>query len=179
MKLTPYTPDEIVMLLKALENICRFNGHVKRFYSVAEHTSLGLWFMEWRGQSRDAMRAFFVHDLPEAILGIGDITRDVKHRPEIAKIVAPLEREAFDRIQPVLPFDMDRYGAVVKFYDRAMAITEVECVAEGIAQDDPADFEPDFHGVIRDRITSGANSRGYYSKPLLDWAHELWPGALV
>lgn len=178
MKLTPYTPDEIVQLLRALENICRFNGHVKRFYSVAEHTSVGLWYMEKLGQSRNSMRAFFVHDLPEAVLGIGDITRDVKRRPEIAKIVAPLEREAFERINGTLPFDTDTYGAVVKAYDRVMAVAEVECIAKGIQHDDPRDYDLDYHGIVRARIDSISTGWARY-RPLINWANDLWPGVLV
>lgn len=178
MTVQPYTPDEIVQLLRALENICRFNGHVKRFYSVAEHTSVGLWFMEKQGHSQGALRAFFVHDLPEAVLGIGDITRDVKRRPEIEKIVAPLEREAFEHIRCVLPYEPFQYPVIVKAYDRAMAVAEVECIAKGIQHDDPRDYDPDYHGIIRARIDSISTGWARY-RPLINWANDLWPGVLV
>ena len=38
MKPTPFTPAEIKSLIGRLEKLCRFNGAVSRFYSVAEHT---------------------------------------------------------------------------------------------------------------------------------------------
>ena len=178
MKLTPYTPDEIKSLLGRLEKLVRFNGAVQRFYSVAEHTSIGLWAMQQNGQSKDAMRAFFVHDLPEAVMGIGDITRNVKNRPDVAQIVRLLEEDAFARIKPVLPFDMDTYEAVVKSYDRDMAIAEVEAVALGIAQDSPKDYVPERHDLLRDRIH--AVSCGWATpRRLTGWAEDLWPGVLV
>jgi hypothetical protein len=178
MSVTPYTPDEIVQFLNRLEKLCRFNGAVRRFYSVAEHTSVGLWCMEKNGQSRDAMRAFLVHDLPEAVMGIGDITRNVKNRPDVAQIVRLLEEDAFARIKPVLPFDMDTYGAVVKFYDRMMAVAEVECVALGIEHDNPNDYQPEVHDAARYRIDSISTGWARY-RPLINWANDLWPEVLV
>lgn len=62
---------DIVDIAHALSFICRYNGHTKRFYSVAEHSlyisyacppDLALWAL--------------LHDSPEAY--IGDVTRPLK-----------------------------------------------------------------------------------------------------
>lgn len=169
------TTDELEALFRALGHICRFNGHVKRFYSVAEHTSIGLACMKRDKQPAEAMRAFFVHDLPEAMLGIGDITRDMKRDPAIERVVAPLERQAFIKIRSVLPFDPD-YGQVVKYYDRLMAVAEVEKVASGIAHDGPDDYDPHTHGYAARLIAFG--ERAAPPRTMRSWCLELWPGVL-
>lgn len=170
------TTAELERLFKALANICRFNGHVQQFYSVAHHTSIGLTVMRCDKQPLEAMRAFFVHDLPEAMLGLGDITRDVKRAPAIERIVAPLERAAFASIRAVLPFNPD-WEPVVKYYDRLMAVAEVEKIASGIAHDSPDDYDPKVHGLAARLIVQ--NTRGSLpARTMRSWCLELWPGVL-
>lgn len=172
-------PDELIRLFNRLAFICRFNGAVKRFYSVAEHTVLGLETMEADAQSEDAMRAFFVHDLPEAMLGIGDVTRNVKRDPFVAAIVSPMEREAFARIQTVLPFPTDTHtNTTVKHYDRMMAVAEVEVVADGIAQDHPGDYCPHIHGRIARRLRRRDDPFAVPPRSMRDWCRDLWPGVV-
>lgn len=172
-------PDELIRLFNRLALICRFNGAVKRFYSVAEHTIIGLEMMEADAQSETEMRAFFVHDLPEAMLGIGDVTRNVKRDPFIAAVVAPLEREAFARIQTALPFSTDkRVQATVKHYDRMMAVAEVEAVADGIAHDHPGDFCPHIHGRIARRLRWRDDPFAVPPRAMRDWCRDLWPGVV-
>jgi uncharacterized protein len=77
----------------ALALICRYGGHVNRFYSVAEHCVLmshavapenGLWAL--------------LHDATEAY--VGDMIRPLKH-------AMPTYREAEDRLMTVI---CDRFG---------------------------------------------------------------------
>lgn len=68
-------PDQIdpVDIAHALSNQCRFNGHCKRFYSVAEHSLLGATATL---PDRELARYFLLHDATEAYLG--DIVSPLK-----------------------------------------------------------------------------------------------------
>ena len=174
----PMTQDELRALLRRLTHICRFNGAVKRFYSVAEHTSIMLEVAQRAGEPEAVLRAIFVHDLPEAVLGIGDITRDVKCDPAIAAIVGPREKAAFERIRAILPFS-DAHHDKVKFYDRHMAVAEVERVADGITHDNPADFQQSVHGYAARRLMWANDFVPRKPASLERWCDFLWPGALA
>lgn len=72
-------------LAHALSMICRFTGHVREFYSVAEHSVRVSWAMERELRVRDDPRALLwglVHDGSEAYLC--DVARPVKRLPEFA-----------------------------------------------------------------------------------------------
>lgn len=70
----------------ALSMICRYGGHTRRFYSVAEHsTLLARHFLE-RGEGGRARYAL-AHDMPEAYTG--DVVRPLKkHWPAAEAIEA-------------------------------------------------------------------------------------------
>lgn len=57
---------EIDDIKHALSNMCRFAGHVSRFYSVAEHSVLVSRIVERYHGSRDAQRIALFHDAHEA-----------------------------------------------------------------------------------------------------------------
>jgi hypothetical protein len=59
----------------ALAHICRYGGHSRRFYSVAEHCSGGAGYFIRMGRP-DLARWFLLHDGSEAY--VGDIIRPVK-----------------------------------------------------------------------------------------------------
>lgn len=81
--LTP-NPDDIAIedIAHALANQCRFTGHVKKFYSVAEHSVRVSYLLEDTGYKRDTQWAGLLHDASEAYLS--DIARPVKRAPEIS-----------------------------------------------------------------------------------------------
>lgn len=60
----------------ALGNICRFGGHCKTFYSVAEHAVFVSKRLERMGETRYVQYAGLHHDDSEAFLG--DIPRPIK-----------------------------------------------------------------------------------------------------
>lgn len=77
----------------SLANTCRFGGHVKQFYSVAQHSVIVSRIVrnEWHGRY-----TFFsiMHDAAEAY--IGDIVKPLKH--SLGKTVNELEELVMDRI---------------------------------------------------------------------------------
>lgn len=73
----PPTPDmiSVIDIAHALSMQCRYNGHCRRFYSVAEHSVLmARWFLD-RDQP-DLARAALFHDAGEAY--VSDVPRPLK-----------------------------------------------------------------------------------------------------
>lgn len=71
-------PEEIdiIDIAHALSLMCRANGHIRHFYSVAQHCLNCCKEAEARGLSREIRLACLLHDASEAY--ISDITRPVK-----------------------------------------------------------------------------------------------------
>lgn len=75
----PYLDDiQIEDIAHALSNQCRFTGHTKHFYSVAQHSVYCSQMMP-PGQELYGL----LHDASEAYLC--DVARPVKHMPEMAE----------------------------------------------------------------------------------------------
>ncbi|MEJ7824940.1 MAG: hypothetical protein WKF48_05900 [Solirubrobacteraceae bacterium] len=68
-----YAPDPATLSLRdvarGLAYTCRYGGHVKNYYSVAEHSVLVRDLLRWQGGSPDVLRAALFHDAAEAYLG--------------------------------------------------------------------------------------------------------------
>lgn len=71
-------PESICLedIAHALSQICRYGGHCRRFYSVAEHAVFVSKRLERRGEPRHMQYAGLHHDDSEAFLG--DIPRPIK-----------------------------------------------------------------------------------------------------
>ncbi len=76
----PVEPDvkllDIFDIAHSLSLICRANGHIKYFYSVAQHSIACAREAETRGLSREIILGCLLHDASEAYLS--DVTRPVK-----------------------------------------------------------------------------------------------------
>jgi hypothetical protein len=119
--LDPRAEDvDIRDIAHALANLCRFNGHVRKFYSVAQHSVIV-------SQVVPPEFALYglLHDAAEAY--IGDMTRPLKHDPKMARF-----KECDIRLSAVI---YQRFGLgheeppCVKAADRLVLQDEVRDVA--------------------------------------------------
>jgi uncharacterized protein len=120
----PFDPDpeqlDIGDIGRALANVCRFGGHTRVFYSVAQHSVIVSELVEQRGGDVEDTFAALMHDATEAYLG--DMPHPIKHRSELGAAFSAAEdhleqaiRERF-RIKPDVP--------EIKRADRALLATE-------------------------------------------------------
>ena len=104
---------DIEDIATALSNLCRFNGHTRAFYSVAEHSLLVSKLVP-----QENALAGLLHDAVEAY--VGDMTRPLKELlPEYKMIEKRIEAAIFKHfgLPPELP-------ACVKQADLIMLATE-------------------------------------------------------
>lgn len=115
-------PEDVFIedIANALSKICRFGGHVRKFYSVAQHCVLGALELEKRLPHGPCL-AFLLHDASETY--VQDIPRPLKHQEEMSEY-----RKIEDRVSQVIygkycQPDWLCYGAL-KEMDNALLATE-------------------------------------------------------
>ena len=107
----PFDPDPEQLdagdIARALANQCRFGGHCRVFYSVAQHSVIVSRLVEQRGGDAEDAFAALMHDAAEAYLG--DMPHPLKHRSPLGAAFKAaeddLERALRDRfrIKPDVP----------------------------------------------------------------------------
>ncbi len=104
----------------ALANLCRFGGHSRGFYSVAQHSVIVCDLLEERGATPDELLAALLHDAAEAYLG--DLPHPLKHRSELGAAFRVAEK----RLEAVIAarFALTDASARIKPLDRALLATE-------------------------------------------------------
>lgn len=85
---------DVTEIATALGNLCRYNGHVSRYYSVAEHACLLADWLRFRGYPASTALSALHHDSAEFV--IGDHITPVKRRvPELRAIEKPVSAAVF------------------------------------------------------------------------------------
>lgn len=111
-------PEEISIqdVAHALSNICRFGGHVSKFYSVAQHSVLAA--MKTSAAGNQVALWALLHDASEAYLG--DMVKPLKNSMpafeavEAKVMLAVTKRFGLDPVEP----------PEVKAIDRQLCVTE-------------------------------------------------------
>ncbi len=132
--LDPLAPDpgsiDVGDIAQALANQCRFGGHSRRFYSVAQHSTIVSDVCERRGASAAEALAALMHDAGEAYLV--DLPHPLKHRSELGPPYRKAERLLEEAIRA--RFDLVPQPAEMKSIDRSLLATERRAFA---ATNDP------------------------------------------
>jgi 5'-deoxynucleotidase YfbR-like HD superfamily hydrolase len=120
----PFDPDpeqlDIGDIARALANQCRFGGHCRVFYSVAQHSVIVSELVEERGGDVEDVFAALMHDASEAYLG--DMPHPLKHRSPLGAAF----KEAEDHLEQALAqhFGIRPGVTEIKRADRALLATE-------------------------------------------------------
>ncbi|HEY1855367.1 MAG TPA: hypothetical protein VGG40_12350 [Solirubrobacterales bacterium] len=120
----PLAPDPesiaIEDIAQALANQCRFGGHSRAFYSVAQHSTIVSDVCEQRGASPAEALAALMHDAGEAYLV--DLPHPLKHRSELGPPYKKAEELLEEAIR--VRFDLVPQPAEMKPVDRSLLATE-------------------------------------------------------
>ena len=120
----PFDPDpsqlDIADIARALGNLCRFGGHSRAFYSVAQHSVIVSELVEQRGGDADEVFAALMHDASEAYLG--DMPHPLKHRSALGAAFKAAE----DHLEEVIRarFGIKADVPEIKRADRALLASE-------------------------------------------------------
>lgn len=121
-EISPLNPNpkdiSIIDIAKALSQLCRYTGHPKFLYTVAQHSVL----LSDRVPEEWAMHAL-LHDAPEAYLG--DLSSPLKETDDLGRVYRKYERimqraiwEAFG-LENGIPFEVEKA-------DKMMLATEAD-----------------------------------------------------
>jgi uncharacterized protein len=128
------TPDDVCIedIAHALSNQCRFSGHVRRFYSVAEHSVRVM-----KKCKLDPLAAL-LHDASETYLV--DLPRPLKYHPQFAfykEVEAWVTGAIEERFSLI---DLPEIREEIHIADKRMLATEMAGLMN--RQDSPLPFEP-------------------------------------
>jgi uncharacterized protein len=120
----PFDPDPEQLdagdIARALANQCRFGGHCRVFYSVAQHSVVVSRLLEERGGDAEDAFAALMHDATEAYLG--DMPHPLKHRSPLGAAFREAERDLERAIRERFAIKPD--VPEIKRADRALLATE-------------------------------------------------------
>jgi hypothetical protein len=120
----PFDPDpaqlDIGDIARALSNQCRFGGHCRVFYSVAQHSVHVSELIEQRGGDVEEVFAALMHDASEAYLG--DMPHPIKHRSPLGAAFRDAEKHLERAIHE--RFAIRTETPEIKPADRALLATE-------------------------------------------------------
>lgn len=124
------TPEMVVFedIAKSLSNICRYNGHIPSFYSVAEHSVRVAWWVKVAGGSIMDQMTALMHDASETY--VGDMVRPLKRNSDFGHPHQLLE----DKVSKVLSSKygyLYPYPEIVHEADKQIYYWEVERIRTG------------------------------------------------
>jgi 5'-deoxynucleotidase YfbR-like HD superfamily hydrolase len=120
----PFDPDPEQLdagdIARALANQCRFGGHSRVFYSVAQHSVIVSELVEQRGGDAEDAFAALMHDASEAYLG--DMPHPLKHRSPLGAAFKAAEEQLEHALRDRFHIKPD--VREIKRADRALLATE-------------------------------------------------------
>jgi hypothetical protein len=120
----PFDPDPDQLdagdIARALANQCRFGGHCRVFYSVAQHSVIVSQLVEQGGGDAEEAFAALMHDATEAYLG--DMPHPLKHRSPLGAAFRQAERQLELAIRD--RFRIKHVVPAIKPADRALLASE-------------------------------------------------------
>jgi 5'-deoxynucleotidase YfbR-like HD superfamily hydrolase len=120
----PFDPDPDQLdaddIARALANQCRFGGHCRTFYSIAQHSVIVSELVEQRGGAVEDVFAALMHDASEAYLG--DMPHPLKHRSPLGEAFKEAERHLEHALREHFGIKAD--VPEIKRADRALLATE-------------------------------------------------------
>jgi uncharacterized protein len=123
-RVNPFDPDPEQLdagdIARSLANQCRFGGHCRVFYSVAQHSVIVSRLVEERGGDAEDAFAALMHDAAEAYLG--DMPHPLKHRSPLGAAFRETEEHLEEAIR--VRFDIESRSPEIKRLDRALLATE-------------------------------------------------------
>lgn len=144
-------------IIHSLSLICRYNGHVPHFYSVAEHSVRASWYVLAHGGSQEEQLAALMHDAAEAY--VGDMVRPIKRSGELGYIHGQLELGVQHVIGEKLGFSLP-FPAIVHEADRSTYDWEVRWIRSGKVQGwSPADARDAFRSRLHYIQIDGGRAR--------------------
>lgn len=116
-------------ITRSLSHICRYNGHIPSFYSVAEHSVRVSWWIRRENGSLEEQLAGLMHDAAEAY--VGDMVRPLKRHPIIGYQHQIVEDAVSQVIADKFGFPYP-YPDIVHEADKALYYWEVENIRSGL-----------------------------------------------
>lgn len=121
----------------SLSHICRYNGHLPGFYSVAEHSVRVAWSLQDDGYPVEIALTGLLHDAAEAY--VGDMVRPLKRHPKFGAAHQELEdrvaKAVHEALGGIYPHPQPVHDADKKIYE-----WEVKWIRTGL----DSGWEPDY-----------------------------------
>lgn len=109
-------------IVQSISLICRYNGHIPSFYSVAEHSVRVANWLKVRGATLEEQMAGLLHDAAEAY--VGDMVRPLKRVPSVGGKHQELEEVISTHIHKMYGNTLPVHDIV---HDADRAVFEWEC----------------------------------------------------
>lgn len=119
---------DIQDIATSLSHICRYNGHLPHFYSVAEHSVRVAWWLRVQGEDPATQLTGLLHDAAEAY--VGDMVRPLKRTSEVGLAYQQIEEKVLEMLHSVYG-GIYPHPPIVKAADRAIYDWELEHIRTG------------------------------------------------